>query len=130
MSDTYAHLAERMTDYQAQLKYPEGAVGVAIAVGPKVVCLDVFDKPSTCQKAWDRLLSGCIFEVLEGRTTEGQAEARTVEQVVAESQARAWTEAPAVGEGREYRAEFNGSIGSALLLNDTVVHLNLLTSPA
>ena len=41
MSDTYANLADKMTDQQ-QLKYPAGAVGVAVAVGGRVVCLDAF----------------------------------------------------------------------------------------
>jgi hypothetical protein len=130
LSDTYDSLADKMTEYREKLKYPEGALGVAIAVGPKVACVDLFDKPATCQKAWDRLLSGCIVDALEGITAESQVDSQAVEQVVAESQATTWTEAPAVGEGQEFRAEFNGSIGSALLLNGEVVHLNVLTAPA
>jgi len=66
MADTYENLADKMTEYREKLKYPEGAVGVAVAVGPKVVCVDVFDKPATCQKAWDRLLSGCIVDAWKG----------------------------------------------------------------
>jgi hypothetical protein len=129
MSDTYDNLADKMTDYREKLKYPEGAVGVAIAVGPKVVCVDLFDKPATCQKAWDRLLSGSIVDALEGSAGEAQAHAKSVEKVLAESNATVWTEAPAVGEGQEFRAEFNGSIGSALLLDGAVVHMNVLTAP-
>lgn len=130
MSDTYDSLADKMTEYREKLSYPPGAVGVAIAVGPKVVCVDVFDKPATCQKAWDRLLSGCIVDALEGTAAEGQVDAKEVEQVIAESKATAWTEAPAVGEGQEYRTEFRGSIGSVLSLDEAVVHLNVLTAPA
>jgi hypothetical protein len=119
-----------MTEYREQLKYPEGAIGAAVAVGPKVVCLDVFDKPATCQKAWDRLLSGSIVDALDGTAPEGRVETQTVEQLLGESKTMAWTEAPAVGDGQEYRAEFNGSIGSALSLDEAVVHLNVLTAPA
>jgi hypothetical protein len=130
MSDTYDNLADKMTEYREKLKYPVGAVGVALAVGPKVVCVDVFDKPATCQKAWDRLLSGCIIDALEGAAPEGQVDSKAVEQVMAESQATAWSEATAVGDGQEFRAEFNGSMGSALSLGEAVVHMNLLTPPA
>jgi hypothetical protein len=130
MADTYVHLSDQMTDYREQLKYPDGAVGVAIAVGPKVMCVDLFDKPATCQKAWDRLLSGCIVDALASDAAAGPVDPAIVEHVVAESQATAWSEAPAVGEGQEFRAEFNGSIGSALRLDETVVHLNVLTAPA
>ena len=107
----------------------EGAVGVALAVGTKVVCVDVFDKPATCQKAWDRLLSGCIVDALDGTAPAGQVDAKMVEQVLGESKATAWSEAPAVGEGQEFRAEFNGSMGSALSLDEAVVHMNVLTPP-
>jgi hypothetical protein len=130
MADTYDNLADRMTAYREKLKYPEGAVGVVVAVGPKVVCVDVFDKPATCQKAWDRVLSGCIVDALEGTAPEGSVDARTVEQVLGESKATTWSAAPAVGDGQEYRAEFNGSMGSALMLDEAVVHMNVLTAPA
>jgi len=103
---------------------------VAIAIGTRVVCVDLFDKRATCQKAWDRLLSGSIVNALEGSAGEGQADAMAVEQLLAESQATTWTQAPAVGEGQEFRAEFNGSIGSALMLDGAIVHMNVLTAPA
>jgi len=129
MSDTYDKLADKMTEFREALHYPEGAIGLAIAVGPKVACVDLFDKPATCQKAWERLLSGSILDALDGNAVEGPAETKAVEMMVAELQTATWSPAPAVGEGEEFRTEFNGSIGSALLLAGTVVHANLLTAP-
>jgi hypothetical protein len=38
--------------------------------------------------------------------------------------------APAVGEGQEFRTEFSRNVGSALLLGESVVHLNVLAAPA
>ena len=35
---------------------------MAVAFGKQIVCLDLFDKPSTCQKVWDRLLSGGLLD--------------------------------------------------------------------
>src|SRR5262249_32188686 len=54
MSDTYATYQGRLTEFRERLKYVEGASGLAVAVGTKVVALDLFDKPSTCSKVWDR----------------------------------------------------------------------------
>ena len=130
MSDTFANLSDKMGEYREKLKYPDNAVGVAIAVGPKVVCVDLFDKPATCRKAWDRLLSGFVLDALEMAAPQTQADAQVVEKVLAESLATTWTPAPAVGEGQEFRAEFNGSVGSALSLNENIVHMNVLTAPA
>jgi hypothetical protein len=39
-----------------------------------------------------------------------------------EARSVAWTQAKAVGEGEELRAEFNGKVGSALLLDGALVH--------
>jgi len=128
MSDTYDNLADKMKDYRDQLKYPEGAVGVAVALGSNVVSVDLFDKPVTCQKAWDRLLSGLILDALEVKA-EDPAEPEAVEQLLQESVAATWQEAQTVGDGKEYRTEFNGSHGSALVLDEAVVHMNVLTAP-
>lgn len=129
MSDTFDGLADKMKEYQEQLKYPAGAVGVAVALGPKVVSMDLFDKPATCEKAWERLLSGLILDALETKA-DNEADPQVVELLVRESMGASWSEAQSVGDGKEYRTEFNGSHGSALLLDDTVVHLNILTAPA
>lgn len=128
MADTYENLSGKIADYREKLKYPEGAAGVVIALGKKVVSVDLFDKPATCQKAWERLLSGCIVEALEAKA-EGQTEPQAVEQVLRESTAASWSEATTVGDGKEFRTEFNGSVASALVLDDPVVHLNVLTPP-
>ena len=129
MADTYESVADKMTEYREQLKYPEGASGVAVALGSKVVALDLFDKAATCQKAWDRLLSGLVLDSLESKG-EGQAEPQAVEQLLQESAGASWCEAQTVGDGKEFRTEFKGSHGSALLLDEAVVHLNVLTAPA
>jgi hypothetical protein len=129
MADTYTNLSGKLAEYQEKLKYPAGAVGVAVAVGGKVVCVDAFDKPATCEKAWERILSGCIVAALEDESKTEQLEAEAVEKVLAESQTATWTEAPAVGEGKEFRAEFNGSVASALRLDEATVHLSVVMKP-
>jgi len=45
----------------------EGATGLAVAIGNKVVALDLFDKPATCRKVWNRLLSGLVLDALEAQ---------------------------------------------------------------
>lgn len=36
--------------YRDKLQYIDQASGMAVAIGTRVLCIDVFDKPSTCQK--------------------------------------------------------------------------------
>ena len=64
MSDAFDTHQDRVAQYRERLRYVDGATGMAVAVGEKVVALDVFDKASTCRKVWDRLLSGVVFDAM------------------------------------------------------------------
>src|SRR5262249_39972433 len=79
MSDTYETYQGRLTESRQSRKYVEGATGVAVAVGTKVVAMDLFDKPSTCAKVWDRLLTGVVMDALEGAPTDQVAQRGDVE---------------------------------------------------
>ncbi|QDU95604.1 ARPP-1 family domain-containing protein [Lignipirellula cremea] len=123
MSDVFDSYAVRIEEYRDKLKYVEGASGVAVAIGNRVVAVDLFDKPVTCQKVWDRLLSGAVFDALEAGKTDQYASVADVELLVATAVKLPWEQSEAVGEGEEYRAESErGDHASALAFEETVVH--------
>ncbi len=123
MSDAFATYQDRIGAFREQLKYVDGASGVAIAIGGRVVSVDVFDKPATCQKVWDRLLTGVVFDALEEGETDQRASVADVEQIVAVAGSLAWEQADAVGEGVEFRAESQrGDHATALACGEVVVH--------
>ena len=123
MSDAFDTYGDRIGAFREKLKYVEGAAGVAVAIGDKVVAIDVFDKPSTCQKVWDRLLSGVVFDTMEAGDTNQHASVSDVEQLVAAAGDMPWEQSEAVGEGEEFRAESKrGDHASALAFEETVVH--------
>ena len=124
MSDTYDRHQDRLNEFRERLKYVEGASGVAVAVGSQVVAVDVFDRSSTCQKVWDRLLSGVVMDALEAADKpEKPPEAADVEGLLARLRAATWEPSPAVGEGQEYRSESVPlAHASSLVLGDSVLH--------
>lgn len=123
MSDTYERHQDRLKEFREHLTYVDGASGVAVAVGPRVVAVDVFDRPSTCRKVWNRLLSGVVMDALEAGPPEKAAEAADVEDLLARLRAAAWEPAPAVGEGKEYRTDaVPPAHASSLALRDSVLH--------
>ena len=66
MADSFRSTpGSRSTQYAEQFQYPEGAVGVAVALGDKIVAVDLFDKAATCRKVWRRLLSGFILDAVD-----------------------------------------------------------------
>ena len=61
MSDTFDTYKEQVADFREKLRYVDEASGMAVAIGKKIVAVDLFDKPSTCGKVWDRLMSGYVL---------------------------------------------------------------------
>ena len=123
MSDAFNTYQDRIAAYQENVKYVKGATGIAVAIGDRVVSVDLFDKPSTCEKVWDRMLSGVVFDALEVGETDKVASVTDVEQLVVAASDLPWEHSEAVGEGEEYRAESKrGDHASALAFHDTVVH--------
>jgi hypothetical protein len=123
MSDTFDSYREHLDEFRQQLKYIDGATGVAIAVGKQVVALDLFDKTSTCRKVWDRLLTGVVMDAIETGTLAAEAQASDVESLITRLRNNAWEQAPAVGEGQEFRLGADSQThASALVFGDAVLH--------
>lgn len=123
MSDAFATYQDRIAPFRENLKYVDGATGMAVAIGEKIVAIDVFDKPSTCQKVWDRMLSGVVFDALEAGDTAQHPSVAEVDQLLRTANDLPWEQAEAVGEGEDYRAESKrGDHASALAFEDIVVH--------
>jgi hypothetical protein len=129
MADTYGAHQVRLDEFRERLRYPEGATGLAVAVGGKVASVDLFDKPSTCRKVWDRLLTGVVLDALEVGPGEVRAGAADVLQVLTALRDAPWQPRQAVGAGEEFRAEMEGDRhASALVFNRTVVHGSLVVA--
>ena len=129
MSDTYEAYRGRLAEFAGRLQYPEGATGLAVAVGGTVVSVDLFDKPLTCRKVWDRLLTGVVLDALEAGPGGAEAGKGQVQEALARLRGAPWRQAPAVGAGEEHRADASGgSQATALALGGTVIHGSLVVA--
>jgi hypothetical protein len=123
MSDTYMSYSAPLAEFRERIAYVEGATGIAVAVGNKVVAMDVFDKPSTCAKVWDRLLTGAVMDALEADSSVPAAEPADVERLLARLRDSAWEPATPVGVGQEFRFDADSEThASALVFQDSVLH--------
>lgn len=123
MSDTFTAQETNVEDFRKNLPFVEGANGMAIVVGNRVVSVDVFDKPATCQKVWSRLISGPILDALLHESGEDVPTREKVEEWVHSAGSYPWEEVAPVGEGEELRAHVEtGEEGSALMYAGTLVH--------
>jgi hypothetical protein len=127
MADAFDAYQDQVAGFRERLKYVEGASGMAAVIGKKVVGCDLFDKPSTCRKVWDRLLSGLVFDALEAKDTNETAETSDIDQLLKTTTSAAWQPTAPIGEGEEYRAELGqGEQASALTFHDSLVHGSVL----
>ncbi len=129
MADTYDSFQGRLAEFRDKLKYPEGASGLAAAVGGKIVSVDLFDRPATCHKVWDRLLEGVVMDALEAGEAEATPDAGQVQTMLSALQDAPWQTVPAVGVGEEFRADLEGDRhASALVREGAVVHGSLIAA--
>jgi ARG and Rhodanese-Phosphatase-superfamily-associated Protein domain len=122
LADSYETYKQNLAEAEKSLQYLPGACGLVVAIGPHIATADLFDKPATCEKVWGRLLSGLVLDALTEGQTNGSPDVAQVGQLLGEVRSAAWMQTPAAGEGQEYRAEFSGKAGSALLLDGELVH--------
>ncbi|HEY4312950.1 MAG TPA: DUF6569 family protein [Pirellulales bacterium] len=123
MEDIFEARKGKLAELQKRFAYVPGATGVAIALGNKLVAVDMFDKPTTCHKVWERLLSGVLLDSLVAEQSTEQVEPKQVEEFVSRIRNAPWLPSPSVGEGEEVRAETDdGVYASALYLADDLVH--------
>ena len=127
MADTYRACQERIQEFQERLGYVDGASGLIAALGKRVVAADLFDKPSTCEKVWARLLTGTIMDALEDEETDGPVQAEAARELLDRMDGLNWEPGPTVGLGEELRAEeADGVYGSTLVVDNTVVHSSVM----
>jgi len=128
MADTYETYKDRLAEYSDRLKYVEGSTGLAVAVGKKVVSVDLFDKPSTCRKVWHRLLTGVIMDALEAGPAEERIEKADTEKMLRMLRDSSWEQTKPVGVGDEYRNGEDEKNASVLVYDGTVVHGSLVVA--
>jgi hypothetical protein len=127
MSDAFELYEEQISGYHDKLKYVDGACGLAVAIGGRVVSVDFFDQPATCERVWGRLLSGMVFDALAAKENDQAASSADVERLL--STDFAWRQVQAAGEGTECRAASpSGDHASALVLDDVVVHGSIMAA--
>ena len=129
MSDAYDMYRAQIEEFQNQMTYVEGATGVTVAIGKNIVVADVFDKPATCQKFWNRILSGIFFDALEAGGSGEVSTTKEVELFLGMVPNLRWEHTAAIGEGDDFRAESDkGDQASLLVLEGVIVHCSVVAA--
>jgi hypothetical protein len=126
MSDTFIAHKPYTDKVTTAIDYPEGASGLAVAVGGQVVAVDLFDNPTTCHKVWQRMIGGIALEAIEATNTR-EIPRDEVQATLNKLGGLSWQTVPAAGVGEEHRARSEDNWhGSQLTLAGTLMNMSLV----
>jgi hypothetical protein len=124
MHAAYEHRASDIGLYVKNLPWQSGQTGVVAAVGRRIVCADVFDRPESLQGLWDRLVPSYAVEALS-RPADGAATAAEARTFLYEATMGQVSRHPAIGRGDDLRITAGTVVGAALEAGGTIIHLSL-----
>jgi hypothetical protein len=121
-----------LTSYKKEIedKVPRlapNAVGVAVAVGNHLVCVDAFGSSKLFKKMWPRLLESYVVDAISQKPS-GRTVAADVEDFLGDAAEASEVLQPSVGSGKLYRLEGDDATGSALVHGRDVIHADLFPS--
>jgi len=127
MSDATGKLQDAVENLRSRLPYTEGSTGFAVAIAGKVVLVELFDKPATCNEVYGRFVDGLVFDAQELGDTGCPTDeiARTVKLYM--TQDMRWRPAePLVGLGEPYCARGDdGVLATVLVVDGRLLHLSM-----
>ncbi|MFO7649845.1 MAG: DUF6569 family protein [bacterium] len=100
------------------------AVGVAVAVGDRLVCVDLFASSELFRQMWPKLLRSYVIDAVAARP-EGRLGVADVASFVRAAARGSAAERSNVGTGSLWRLSGAGCSGSALTFRGGIVHLDL-----
>jgi hypothetical protein len=118
--------SRRLSNVLEQLPCKDGCNGVAFVISDQVAGVDLYDSPDTLKKLWPKLVNGHALDLLEYSGQEQKSIAPDLVESFLKAAAQGRQErfqSPCKGE--DVRIESDRIIGSALLVDQNPVHLQL-----
>lgn len=123
LQDSRSPLSERLDALEKLAReLPEGTSGVVVAIGERLVLLEVLAGPRTFARVFRKLLSGYAFESVGLDRPYGTPDTSAVRSFIEAAAKAAHEEHQAVGAGRDVRFEGDGIWGYALIGETGVLH--------
>lgn len=126
LQEMYKDYGSRLQEVLAKISAPAGCHGAAFVIDGKIVAADLFDKQSTLNKLWSKLIKSYAMDALEDprdkrKAVQPEQISEWVKAVGAAKQK--WFDSP--GLGYDVRIEGKDLIGAALVVEEHPVHLEL-----
>jgi len=126
LQDMFRDYGDKLDQVVRSIPSPEGCNGVAFAINGKILGVDLFDKPSTLNKLWPKLIKSYAMDALEYGNVDQKLlhpESAIEWTRSAQSARQEWFDSPGVGQ--DVRIEGEMLVGAALVVEQQPVHLEL-----
>lgn len=123
--DIFESGKEDIDQYLQTFKCPDNATGFLAMINEHVIAMDIFANERLLQRNFQPLLSGVALEAMDaefGRELQNQ-KVLTVKEFLQSIQNSQKQSFKSVGHGEDIRFESNGIVGSALVTNNKVIHV-------
>jgi len=126
LDEAYEKLRKELNDFVEKLQPVEGQLGVVAVIGDAIGCADIFDQAGTLKKLLPKLVRSYALDAMEktGKHEKLPDDGQVLEFLKQTLQAECRTQ-PSVGLGTDSRFSSANLQGAALVVEDTVLHLNL-----
>lgn len=123
LTDAYEQVHERLKAYRDNVSLPDEALGTVLALGGKVVGLEVFDTHETLAGLWDRLSEAYFFEAATNvEETNGTVTAQDAQRFLENVANSLVPVDDTVGAGTELEVQAEDVAGNALWHGGRVLH--------
>jgi hypothetical protein len=125
MADAFEQRREDLNSYVTELSCPHDAIGVVALAHGQFRALDLFDRPSTLQRVWPRLVVGYAIDAVAAADPATANQTRINASGLLDCLRP--TECAARGGvdlGEDWRFDSNDIVGSALVAQGTALHLS------
>ena len=125
MDDSYERMTEKLKGFVGKMEYPNGASGLAVFINGELVGVEFFEHPEILKKVWESEVESYAIDAMRMRK-------KRKAKVPAEGQINQCWEAirtgltnprESVGAGYDIGIETEGLVGSAVVKDGKVVHL-------
>ena len=131
LTQAYEQRQQEIEQALSALKYLRPAAGFAVAIGAKIVTVDLCPDEHSCRPLWKRRLSGLVIDALSSDAESmsvNKADVETLLRRISDANWQMTCEQEIVGAGSESRAVADRDQASCLSINDSLLHANVVTA--
>lgn len=129
MRDVYAHLEGDLAGLLRPFAPVPGQRGIVVGVAGRVAGVEYLSQPRAFTKVFEKLLRSYALDALRlGQAGQSTLDPEQARQFIISAVGQGVQSYDALGYGREHRIAGAGVQGSALTVDDALIHLSLLST--